>query len=53
MLSEKETKTLDEILEKFDNDASRVIGIMQEIQKVYRYLPEESLTYISKALNIF
>ena len=52
MLSEKETKTLDEILEKFDNDASRVIGIMQEIQKVYRYLPEESLTYISKALNI-
>lgn len=52
MLSEKEVKTLDEILNKHDNDASRVIGIMQDIQKVYRYLPEETLTYISKALKI-
>ena len=52
MLSEKEIKTLDEILDRFDHDATRVIGIMQEIQKVYRYLPEESLTYISKDLGI-
>ena len=34
MLSEKEIKTLDEILERFGHDATRVIGIMQEIQKV-------------------
>lgn len=52
MLSLDEVKTLDEILAKYDNDASRVIGIMQEIQKVYRYLPEETLSYISKALKI-
>ncbi|MBO4376979.1 NADH-quinone oxidoreductase subunit E [Lachnospiraceae bacterium YSD2013] len=52
MLSEKEIKTLDEILERFGHDATRVIGIMQEIQKVYRYLPEESLSYISKDLGI-
>lgn len=52
MLSENEVKTLDEILAKYDYDASRIIGIMQDIQKVYRYLPEETLTYLSKALHI-
>ncbi len=52
MLSEQEIKKLDEILEKYDYDASRVIGIMQDIQKEYRYLPEETLTYVSKGLKI-
>ncbi len=52
MLSEEEIKVLDDILLKHDNDPSRVIGIMQSIQKVYRYLPEETLSYISKALNL-
>lgn len=52
MLSEQETKKLDEILVKYDYDASRVIGIMQDIQREYRYLPEETLTYVSKALKI-
>lgn len=52
MLSENEVKTLDEILAKYDNDSSRVIGIMQDVQKVYRYLPEETLTYISRKLGI-
>ena len=52
MLSDKDFKILDEILEKYGHDPSRVIGIMQDIQREYRYLPTESLTYISKALNL-
>ncbi len=52
MLKEQETKLLDEILEKRGNDPAQVIAIMQEIQKVYHYLPEETLTYISKKLKV-
>ena len=52
MLSEKDTKILDDILDKYERDKSRVIGIMQDIQREYRYLPKESLTYISKALDL-
>jgi len=29
-----------------------IITIMQEVQKEYRYLPEEALCYIAKKLNI-
>ena len=52
MFTEKDFKTLDAILEKYDKDPSRVIGIMQDIQREYRYLPKESLTYISGVLNL-
>ena len=46
MFTEKDFKTLDAILEKYDKDPSRVIGIMQDIQREYRYLPKESTTRI-------
>ena len=52
MLKEKEIKLLDDILVKHDFDASQVIAIMQDIQREYHYLPEETLTYISKALKL-
>ena len=52
MLSEAQTKQLDVILSKHDYDEHQVIAIMQDIQKEYHYLPEETLTYVSKALKI-
>lgn len=48
----KDQKILDEILESHSYDQTAVIGIMQEIQKVYRYLPEEMLCYIAKKLHL-
>ena len=48
----KEQKVLDEILETHEYDQTAVIAIMQDIQKVYRYLPEEMLCYIAKKLHL-
>ena len=48
----KEQKVLDEILEAHDYTQTDVIAIMQDIQKVYRYLPEDALCYIAKKLNL-
>ncbi len=48
----KDQKILDEILESHSYDQTAVIGIMQEIQKVYRYLPEEMLCYMAKKLHL-
>jgi len=41
-----------EILNKYDNNHYKLIPILQEIQEVYQYLPEEIMTYISTALGI-
>lgn len=40
------------ILEKHGYDPSNLIGILQEIQEEYRYLPEEILTYVATALRV-
>ncbi len=48
----KEVKVLDEILKTHDYSQTKVIAIMQDIQKVYRYLPEEMLCYIAKKLHM-
>lgn len=43
---------LDEILQAHNYDPTLVIAIMQDIQKEYHYLPEESLSYIAKELKL-
>ena len=48
----KERKVLDEILESHDYNQTAVIAIMQDIQKVYRYLPEDALCYIAGKLDL-
>lgn len=45
-------KIVDEILDKYDCDKSRIIAIMQEVQNVYRYLPREALSHISKRVGL-
>lgn len=52
MLKNEEIKVLDDILKTHEYDPSHVIAIMQDVQKIYHYLPEETLTYISKELKI-
>lgn len=41
-----------EIIEKYNNDKTRLITILQEIQEEYRYLPQEVLTYLATALDM-
>ena len=43
---------IDRILDDYNYDPTSVIAIMQEIQKDYRYLPEEILCYIAKQLKM-
>lgn len=41
-----------QILDKHGRDSSKLIPILQEVQKEYRYLPEEILTYIATGLGL-
>lgn len=41
-----------QILDKHQRDPSKLIPILQEVQKEYRYLPEEILTYIATGLGL-
>lgn len=43
---------LDEILAAHNHDPALVIAIMQDIQKEYRYLPQDALCYVAKKLKI-
>lgn len=43
---------LEAILAEHDYNPTQVIAVMQDIQREYRYLPQESLTYIAKALKL-
>lgn len=45
-------KLIDSILERHGCDKTQVIGIMQDIQKKYRYLPEDALLYIADKVGI-
>lgn len=51
-MTEAEKKKLDMILQEFYYQKTKVISIMQEVQKEYHYLPEDMLSYIAKALKI-
>ncbi len=52
MVNQKKIKRLDDILTSNNYDKTQIITIMQEIQKEYRYMPEEALCYIAKELKI-
>jgi NADH-quinone oxidoreductase subunit E len=40
------------ILDRHGRDAAKLIPILQEVQELYRYLPEEVLTYVATSLGI-
>ena len=52
MLKQSEIETIDAVLDAHEYQASQVIAIMQEVQKIYHYLPEEVLFHIAKELKI-
>jgi len=52
MLTKEMRKVLDKIISARGTDKSNLIAIMQDVQKEYRYLPEECISYISEKLGI-
>lgn len=45
------TSKLDEILSSFDYKKSNLIAILQKVQEVYRYLPEDAMIYIGTKIE--
>lgn len=43
---------IDSILDKYDNNKSYLIAILQEIQNEYKYLPEDKLKYVAERLDV-
>lgn len=43
---------IDQILMKYGNNPSSIITMLQEIQGVYRYLPEEALDYVAASMDM-
>ena len=52
MLGQDEIQKIDVILNAHDYNKTQVIAIMQEVQKIYHYLPENVLIYIAKMLKL-
>lgn len=47
-----EPAIVDEILDRYKGEKSALIGILQDIQAEYNYLPKEALSLVKKRLNI-
>ncbi len=45
------TAKLDEIIQSFDSKKSNLIAILQKVQEVYRYLPEDAMIYIGEKID--
>jgi NADH-quinone oxidoreductase subunit E len=45
-------EAIDEILEKYESRHSNIIAILQDVQVLENYLPEEVLRYISRKIEI-
>ena len=54
MTDQKDTKLSQvcDIIEKWDCNPSKLIPILQEVQEIYRYLPEEAINLCAKKLKI-
>ena len=44
-------REIDKILEKYDYKKSYLIAMLQGVQEVYKYLPEEAMTYIGERVE--
>lgn len=47
-----DVKFLDSVLERHGFDKTNIIGIMQDVQEKYRYLPQAALSYIAKKVGM-
>jgi NADH:ubiquinone oxidoreductase subunit E len=47
-----EVKTITEILERYGHRVDALIMILQDIQNIYRYLPEDALRVVTEMLEV-
>ena len=40
------------VLERYGHDATKLVPILQAVQDIYRYLPEDLMAYVATALGI-
>lgn len=52
MFSSNDVRKVDRIIARHEGKPSALIAILQEIQKEYRYLPQDVLMYLAKAMDI-
>ena len=50
--SARKFESVCKILDKYNKNPARIITILQEVQKEYRYLPKKVLTFIATSLEI-
>ncbi len=43
---------IEDIIRKYDNPEGRILGILEDIQEIYKYLPKESLEFVYEKLDI-
>ena len=49
--SKVDFKVLEGILQSFDYKKSYLIAMLQKVQAIYKYLPEEAMTYIGEHVD--
>lgn len=47
-----ELERINQVIAEYGNNQSALIPVLQQVQEVYHYLPEEILTYVATALNL-
>jgi NADH-quinone oxidoreductase subunit E len=48
----KSIETIDAIMEQHGFDASRLVGVLQDIQRKLRYLPQDALRHVAERLGV-
>lgn len=51
-VSQKVEKNLNAILKKYTSEEGNIISLLQEIQEVFGYVPEEAVAWFSERLNV-
>ena len=49
--SKVDFKAVEEILQSYDYQKSYLIAMLQKVQAIYKYLPEEAMTYIGEHVD--
>lgn len=50
--SKLDLSKIDEILQQYDCKKSNLIAVLQKVQQMYKYLPEDAMTYIAVKMDI-
>ena len=48
IMEPRDFKAVDEILEQYNCDKQQIIAILQDVQDIYRYLPQDVLAHVSE-----